>query len=115
MPVRRRAAGRNPQTKEGAKTADNLAAVSGPSGSPTWRTGQRTVADQNSGSGGKARPISYGVIQEAIEQLKAEGVSANHLPIKWIVPLNGDAVVEILSRCQRTIIVENNYSGQFYR
>ncbi|MCH8251830.1 MAG: 2-oxoacid:acceptor oxidoreductase subunit alpha [Planctomycetes bacterium] len=58
---------------------------------------------------------TYGVIQEAIEQLKAEGVSANHLPIKWIVPLNGDAVVEILSRCQRTIIVENNYSGQFYR
>ena len=58
---------------------------------------------------------TYGVIQEAIEQLKAQGVSANHLPIKWIVPLNGDAVVEILSRCKRTIIVENNYSGQFYR
>ena len=58
---------------------------------------------------------TYGVIKEAIEQLRAEGVSANHLPIKWIVPLNGDAVVEILSRSKRTIIVENNYSGQFYR
>jgi len=58
---------------------------------------------------------TYGVIKEAIEQLQAKGVSANHLPIKWIVPLNGDAVVEILSRSKRTIIVENNYSGQFYR
>jgi 2-oxoglutarate ferredoxin oxidoreductase subunit alpha len=58
---------------------------------------------------------TYGVIQDAVEQLKAQGVSANHLPIKWMVPFHGDAVTSILSRAKRTIIVENNYSGQFFR
>ena len=56
-----------------------------------------------------------GVIKEAIEQLQAEGISVNHLPIKWIVPLNAEAVTEVLSRSKRNIVVENNYSGQFYR
>ena len=58
---------------------------------------------------------TYGVIKEAIEQLTDQGVSVNHLSIKWIVPFHGDAVTEILSHAKRTIIVENNYSGQFYR
>ena len=58
---------------------------------------------------------TYGVIKEAIEQLQAKGVSANHLPIKWIVPLHAEAVTELLSRSKRNIVVENNYSGQFYR
>ncbi|MFQ5931998.1 MAG: 2-oxoacid:acceptor oxidoreductase subunit alpha [Nitrospiraceae bacterium] len=58
---------------------------------------------------------TYGVIKEAVEQLKLEGVTANHLPIKWIVPFHGEAVTDILSRSKRTIIVENNYSGQFSR
>ena len=58
---------------------------------------------------------SYGVIREAIAQLAEKGVTANHLPIKWIVPFNGDAVVDIVSKCKRTIVVENNYSGQFFR
>ena len=56
-----------------------------------------------------------GVIVEAIEQLKLQGITANQLPIKWIVPFHADAVMKILSGCQRTIIVENNYSGQFAR
>ena len=58
---------------------------------------------------------TYGVIKEAIEQLNQKGISANHLPIKWIVPLHVEAVTDIVSRAGRTIIVENNYSGQFYR
>jgi len=58
---------------------------------------------------------TYGVIKEAIEQLKQNGISANHLPIKWIVPLHVEAVTDIVSRAGRTIIVENNYSGQFFR
>ena len=58
---------------------------------------------------------TYGVIKEAVEQLKQEGVAANHLPIKWIVPLHTDAVMEVVSKAKRSIIVENNYSGQFYR
>ena len=58
---------------------------------------------------------TYGVIKEAIEQLKLQGVIANHLPIKWIVPFHGEAVTAIFSQSKRTIIVENNYSGQFFR
>ena len=58
---------------------------------------------------------TYGVIKEAVEQLKVEGVTANHLQIKWIVPLHAEAITDIVSRAKRTIIVENNFSGQFYR
>ncbi len=58
---------------------------------------------------------TYGVIKEAIELLSRGGITANHLPIKWIVPLNAEAISEILSGSERTIVVENNYSGQFYR
>jgi 2-oxoglutarate ferredoxin oxidoreductase subunit alpha len=58
---------------------------------------------------------TYGVIKEAVEQLKAKGVSANHLPIKWIVPFHAEVVTGILSNSKQTIIVENNHSGQFYR
>ena len=58
---------------------------------------------------------TYGVIKEAVQQLAERGVKVNHLPIKWIVPFHGDAVAEIFSRSKRTIIVENNHSGQFAR
>ncbi len=53
--------------------------------------------------------------KEAVAQLEEAGVSANHLPIKWIVPFHADAVVDIVTAAKRTIIVENNYSGQFHR
>ena len=58
---------------------------------------------------------TYGVIREAIEILSEQGVVANHLAVKWIVPLHGEAVDEILSSAKRVLIVENNYSGQFAR
>jgi 2-oxoglutarate ferredoxin oxidoreductase subunit alpha len=58
---------------------------------------------------------TYGVIQEAVEQLNARGVTANQLGIKWIIPLHVEAITRILSRAKRTIMVENNYSGQFFR
>jgi 2-oxoglutarate ferredoxin oxidoreductase subunit alpha len=56
-----------------------------------------------------------GVIREAIEQLAAEGVVANNLQIKWLVPLHVEAIMEQLGKSRRVIIVENNYSGQFAR
>jgi len=56
-----------------------------------------------------------GVIQEAIEQLAAVGVVANHLHFKWLVPFHADEADELLSSCKRTIIVENNYTGLFHR
>ena len=58
---------------------------------------------------------TYGVIKEACEQLQALGVSANHLGVKWIVPLHREKLIEVVSKAKHTIIVENNYSGQFYR
>ena len=58
---------------------------------------------------------TYGVIKEAIVQLEERGVTVNHLPVRWIVPFHGEAVSEILSRSKLKIVVENNYSGQFYR
>jgi 2-oxoglutarate ferredoxin oxidoreductase subunit alpha len=47
--------------------------------------------------------------------LNDRGITVNHLPIKWIVPFHASEVTDILSRANRTIIVENNYSGQFAR
>ena len=57
-----------------------------------------------------------GVIREAIAKLAAEeGIVANNLQIKWLVPLHGDDISAILAKSKTTIIVENNYSGQFAR
>jgi len=57
-----------------------------------------------------------GVILEAIEKLAGEeGIVANQLAIKWLVPFHAEEITKILSRCKRIIIVENNYSGQFAR
>lgn len=57
----------------------------------------------------------YGVLTEAVELLRTEGIIANHLHVKWIVPFHGDSVAETLSGANRIIIVENNHSGQFAR
>jgi 2-oxoglutarate ferredoxin oxidoreductase subunit alpha len=57
-----------------------------------------------------------GVIQEAIEILhEREGITANQLQIRWMVPLHGEAILEILKKSRHAIIIENNYSGQFAR
>jgi len=58
---------------------------------------------------------TYGVIDEACELLRDQGISANHLPIRWLVPLHGDAILNLLKGAKHTIIVENNFSGQFAR
>jgi len=56
-----------------------------------------------------------GTIEEARELLADEGIIANQLQIRWLVPLHGDAILEILKNSKHTIIVENNFSGQFAR
>jgi 2-oxoglutarate ferredoxin oxidoreductase subunit alpha len=58
---------------------------------------------------------TYGVIKEAVEQLAEKGVTVNHLPIRWLVPFHAQVVIDIANNAKRTIIVENNYSGQFHR
>lgn len=56
-----------------------------------------------------------GVVGEACEILSDQGISANQLPIRWLVPLHGEAILDLLRDSRHTIIVENNYSGQFAR
>jgi 2-oxoglutarate/2-oxoacid ferredoxin oxidoreductase subunit alpha len=58
---------------------------------------------------------TYGVIDEACELLRDAGISVNHLSIRWLVPLHGDEILKLLKKSRRTIIVENNFSGQFAR
>ena len=40
-----------------------------------------------------------GVIEEACEILTEQGISANQLQIRWLVPLHGDAILDILQTC----------------
>lgn len=56
-----------------------------------------------------------GTIREARARLAEQGIKANQLQIRWLVPLHGDAILKILRGAKRTIIVENNFSGQFAR
>jgi 2-oxoglutarate ferredoxin oxidoreductase subunit alpha len=57
-----------------------------------------------------------GVIREAVEKLAGEeGVVANQLHIKWIVPFHAGELTRILARSKKVILVENNYTGQFAR
>ncbi|MYE42591.1 MAG: 2-oxoacid:acceptor oxidoreductase subunit alpha [Acidobacteria bacterium] len=56
-----------------------------------------------------------GVIAEAMEQLRADGVKVNRLAVKWILPFHAEAVTEALSGARKTLIIENNHSGQFHR
>jgi 2-oxoglutarate ferredoxin oxidoreductase subunit alpha len=58
---------------------------------------------------------TQGVIEEAIELLADQGIAANQLQIRWMVPLHGEAILDQLRGARHTIIVENNYSGQFAR
>ena len=58
---------------------------------------------------------THGIITEAVAALNDEGISTNNLQVKWMVPFHGEPIMEILSKSKRTIIVENNYSGQFAR
>src|SRR5580693_6868824 len=51
-----------------------------------------------------------GVIREAVEKLAAEeGIVANQLAIKWIVPFHAAVITDILKKSKKVIIVENNF------
>ena len=56
-----------------------------------------------------------GVIREAIAQLAEAGVTANHVQFRYLVPFHADETRAILGRTRFTIMVEENYSGQFER
>ena len=56
-----------------------------------------------------------GVIREAMEKLGEEGIRANNLQVKWIVPFHAEAISVLLAQSKKVILIENNYSGQFAR
>jgi 2-oxoglutarate/2-oxoacid ferredoxin oxidoreductase subunit alpha len=57
-----------------------------------------------------------GVIREAVEKLAGEeGIVANQLAIKWIVPLHAAEITRILAASKKIMVIENNQSGQFAR
>jgi 2-oxoglutarate ferredoxin oxidoreductase subunit alpha len=58
---------------------------------------------------------TQGVIDEAVEDLARQGIIANHLQIRWLVPLQAQQIAECLAHTRKLVIVENNYSGQFAR
>ena len=58
---------------------------------------------------------TWGVIAEAVERLNQEGVSANHLQVKLLMPFHANEVRHLLGRSRRIIVVENSQSGQFAR
>ena len=55
------------------------------------------------------------VIGEAAAQLRGEGIAANQLHFKYLHPFHGAEARAILEGCARTIVIENNFSGQFAR
>src|SRR5438874_3816350 len=64
------------------------------------------------GLNGDSPPANGGFKRYLITE---SGISPNTLQVKWLVPLHVDAIVSILSKSPKVIIVENNYSGQFAR
>lgn len=58
---------------------------------------------------------TWGVIGEAIDQLEDRGIVANQIAVKWILPFHSEAMCALAAGAKKTIIVENNHSGQFAR
>ena len=58
---------------------------------------------------------TWGVISEAVEQLADRGIAANQIAVKWILPFHAEAMSELLRGAKKTLVVENNHSGQFAR
>jgi 2-oxoglutarate ferredoxin oxidoreductase subunit alpha len=58
---------------------------------------------------------TYAAITDAIPLLAERGVTVNYLAIKWIVPFHAEEITAIVNKAKKTIVIENNESGQFYR
>ncbi|MGH7751390.1 MAG: transketolase C-terminal domain-containing protein, partial [Gemmatimonadales bacterium] len=58
---------------------------------------------------------TWGVISESVERLNREGISANHLQVRFLVPFHGKVIGEALGKSRKVIVVENSQSGQFAR
>ncbi|MDH3592414.1 MAG: 2-oxoacid:acceptor oxidoreductase subunit alpha, partial [Planctomycetota bacterium] len=57
----------------------------------------------------------WGVINEAAERLRASGIPVNQLHFKWLWPFHENEARALLEACNRTVVIEANFSGQFAR
>jgi 2-oxoglutarate ferredoxin oxidoreductase subunit alpha len=55
---------------------------------------------------------SKGIIIDALDELKAQGVTANYLHIRLMSPFPAEKVAEILTNAKKTMIIESNFSNQ---
>jgi len=58
---------------------------------------------------------TYYVVRDVIHRLEKEGISVNHLNIKYLWPFQSAAISKILKSCKQTLIVEANFTGQLER
>jgi 2-oxoglutarate/2-oxoacid ferredoxin oxidoreductase subunit alpha len=58
---------------------------------------------------------TWSVIHEAAEQLTRGGLTTSRLHFKYLHPFHGQEARAILEACARTVVVENNFTGQFAR
>jgi 2-oxoglutarate ferredoxin oxidoreductase subunit alpha len=58
---------------------------------------------------------TWGVLKEAAARLNQEGISTNHLQVKFLLPFHADVVSQLLGKSRRIIVVEHSQSGQFAR
>ncbi len=60
--------------------------------------------------------VSWGstinIVKEAILHLEEEGIQASHLHLKYLTPFHVDEVEKILTNAKRTMIIEQNFTGQ---
>lgn len=54
-----------------------------------------------------------GPIKEAMILLEKEGVRVNFLQVVYLNPFPSEKVAEVLGSAKKTVVVENNFSGQF--
>jgi 2-oxoglutarate ferredoxin oxidoreductase subunit alpha len=55
---------------------------------------------------------TYGAIKEASDLLEAEGTRVNILHLNEIWPLPGEAIMSVLGETKKSIVIENNATGQ---
>lgn len=55
---------------------------------------------------------TFGPIQEAMEQLKEEGIKSKHLQMRTLWPFPTERVGQFMADCRKIFIVENNFAGQ---
>jgi len=61
--------------------------------------------------------VSWGstkmTILEAMEWLKRDGINVNFVKVSYIHPFPTDGFLEKMQQTKKTLVIENNYSGQF--